>query len=208
MVHRTLSSCIWRYLVFLDWWRGRTVAITQMVLGKVAIRDNLTYVLPVPRSLLQQCYGRATAEASIVGFPQGKAFYQFQAVHVGFLLLWSRWIQPTSSHPVLFRRYHSIMLPSLPRSVAWSFPSRFLVSFCMRCTSAMLVLVRHSHPFQFVRPNNAEWAKSYVAAFMKYCENMESPSTVRSHDMVKIHCCFSPLLSGYIVLSSFWYLLV
>jgi len=81
------------YLVFLDGWGDRTVTITQMVLGKVAIRDNLTYVLPVPPSLLQQCYGRATAEAPAVWFPRGgggEPFFQFQAVHVGFLLLWSR----------------------------------------------------------------------------------------------------------------------
>jgi len=63
------------YLVFLDGWRDRTVIITQMVLGKVAIRDNLTYVLPVPHSLLQHFYGRATTEASVVGLPQERPLF-------------------------------------------------------------------------------------------------------------------------------------
>jgi len=76
-------------------------------------------------------------------------------------------------------------------------------SFCMHFTSAMHVLVRHSYPFRFARPSNAEWAKSYVPALMKYCESTESLSTVRSHDMGKIHCCLSRSLSGYIILSSF-----
>ena len=87
--------------------------------------------------------------------------------------------------------YYSIMLPSLPRSVAWRFPSRFLVSFCMHFTSAVHVLVCQSHPFRFVRPSNAEWAKSYVTALMKYCESTGSSSVDRSHDMGKINCCFS-----------------
>jgi hypothetical protein len=64
-------------------------------------------------------------------------------------------------------------------------------SFCMHFTSVVHVLVRQSHSFRFVRPSNAEWAKSYVAALMEYRENTESLNAVRSHVMGKIHCCFS-----------------
>jgi hypothetical protein len=74
-VRFTLSSSAWCDLVVLDVRRVSTVAITQMVWGKVAIMDNLTYVLPVPRSLLQQIYGRATAEASFARFPQGRPLF-------------------------------------------------------------------------------------------------------------------------------------
>jgi len=177
-----------------------------MVLGKVAIRDNLTYVLPVLRSLLTTvlwpCHGwglscRFSTRGGLFSIP-GSACGIFTPL-----------IQVNPAHfltPCFVSTYHTrIMHPSLPRSLAWPFPWGFLLSFCMHFTSAMHVLVRQSHPFRFVRPSNAEWAKSYLAALTKYCWSL---STVRSHDMGKIRCCFSRWLSGYIVLSSFWCLLV
>lgn len=207
LVYVTLSSCIWRYLDFLDGWRDRTVTITQMVLGKVAIRDSLTCVL----SLLKHFYGRATAKASVVGLPQGRPVFNSRQCVWDFYSSDPDESSPLPHNICCSDIYH---IPCLPRSLAWPFPSRLLVSFCMRFTSAVHILIRHSHPFRFVRPSNAECAKSYVAALMKYCENTESLSTVRSHDMGKfivvsvvvwVHRTFSILmfvsLSVYTVFS-------
>jgi hypothetical protein len=123
------------YSVFLEGWRDRTVGITQMVLGEVAISEKL------PTCCLSHAlyYNSVMAvPRSVTVLPQGRPLFNPRPVRVAFLLSWSRWIESTSTHHVSFRR---IVLPSVPRSLEWPFPSRFPINFCMYFSSAMRLLV-------------------------------------------------------------------